>query len=260
MFSVVIPTYGRKDYLEAAIASVCRQSYQPSEIIVVDNGGAGDRIQPQLSNIIVRHVVTIACAGAAQARNFGATIATNEYVAFLDDDDLWGANYLQMMKNEIDAHEYEVLVGRLDILKDHFVSTWKNAYGKVDVKSLFRGNPGITGSNLVVKKEVFIDLGGFDTQLRTGEDKDFLIKALDERKKIAVISDAQAIFRCHDEASLTKIPTVRNDIFFLMKHWKRLTVLRRLALLLRPGYMAHESTKTSPILHLLFRIVRKLEG
>ena len=88
-FSVVIATYERLDLLKATLESVWAQSFHSYEVIVVDDGstdgtvdyllGLGDRV-----TIIVQRN-----AGPGVARNAGAEVATGEYVAFLDSDDLW---------------------------------------------------------------------------------------------------------------------------------------------------------------------------
>jgi hypothetical protein len=96
-FSVVIPCYNRGRLLARAVESALAQTFQPSEIIVVDDGstddsksvcaGLGDRIT----------YVYQANAGASAARNTGVERARHEWVAFLDSDDYWTPTHLEKM-------------------------------------------------------------------------------------------------------------------------------------------------------------------
>jgi glycosyltransferase involved in cell wall biosynthesis len=89
--SVVIPTCNaRPEFLEAALRCVEEQTFPAHEVIVVDNG----HIPPSIDEHATVHCVRIPqFSGPAQARKFGASLATGEYVAFLDDD-LWENRYL----------------------------------------------------------------------------------------------------------------------------------------------------------------------
>ena len=99
LISVVIPTYCRTiELLNNAVQSVLAQSLSVYEIIIVD-----DNNEPILSKEIFSYccknkLVYIASnnVGAAAARNIGINIAQGNYIAFLDDDDIWLPNKLQL--------------------------------------------------------------------------------------------------------------------------------------------------------------------
>lgn len=93
--SVVIPTRDRPTLLRAAVASVREQSQPPLEIIVVDEASTPPVSAIDLPGIrVIRHDRPL---GPAAARNRGAAEATGDYVAFLDDDDLWHRNKLKVI-------------------------------------------------------------------------------------------------------------------------------------------------------------------
>ena len=103
--SVVIPTYGRAEYLLAAIDSVLAQTRPPGEIIVVDDGSPDDtgaRVAPLVQAGRVRYVRR-ENGGMAAARNTGAALATREFLLFLDDDDLLVPTALEAMVDELAA-------------------------------------------------------------------------------------------------------------------------------------------------------------
>ena len=93
--SVIIPSFKRPDLLERAIKSVLDQTFQDFEIIVVDDNAPGD-IKKQTRRIVesfndgkLRYVSHERNKGNASARNTGIGLASGEYIAFLDDDDVF---------------------------------------------------------------------------------------------------------------------------------------------------------------------------
>lgn len=103
--SVIIPTYGRAEYLLAAVESVLGQTRPPGEVIVVDDGSPDDtgaRVAPLVAAGRVRYVRR-ENGGMAAARNTGAALATREFLLFLDDDDLLVPTALEAMVDELAA-------------------------------------------------------------------------------------------------------------------------------------------------------------
>ena len=92
LVSVVIPFYNRVDWLGEAIESVLNQTYDNFEIIVVNDGSTekmDDFLYKYGDKIIYRYKEN---GGAATARNLALEIATGDYIAFLDSDDIWLSN------------------------------------------------------------------------------------------------------------------------------------------------------------------------
>lgn len=95
LFSVVVPTYNRRDTIVAAVESALQQTVRDIELIVVDDGSTDDTLgllaaipDPRL------RVIVQANAGAAAARNRGIEEARGKYVAFLDSDDRFFPDHL----------------------------------------------------------------------------------------------------------------------------------------------------------------------
>lgn len=96
LVSVIIPTYKRADKLKRAIDSVCSQTYDYLEILVVNDNDNNDEYTKSLVDLIesiedsrVRLVFQEKHINGAAARNAGIKVAKGEYIAFLDDDDIW---------------------------------------------------------------------------------------------------------------------------------------------------------------------------
>ena len=101
--SVIIPTYNRRKYIKRAINSVLRQSYKPFEVIVVDDGsidGTYELIKNSYSGsqILIEKQVN---NGVSSARNKGIKLSNGHWIAFLDSDDEWLENKLEMQVKEL---------------------------------------------------------------------------------------------------------------------------------------------------------------
>ncbi|MDZ4811400.1 MAG: glycosyltransferase [Pseudomonadota bacterium] len=88
-YSVVIPTFNRREKLVEAIDSVLRQRYADIEIIVVDDGSDDDSCKMLAQRFPEVHALQQANQGPAAARNRGIAAAKGEWIAFLDSDDIW---------------------------------------------------------------------------------------------------------------------------------------------------------------------------
>ncbi|HEX7090796.1 MAG TPA: glycosyltransferase family A protein [Longimicrobiales bacterium] len=93
--SVIIPTYNRAAYLEAAVRSVLAQTHRPAEVIIVDDGSVDDTAAICMSLPEPVRYVRQENAGVSAARNRGLREAKGEYVALLDSDDVWHATKLE---------------------------------------------------------------------------------------------------------------------------------------------------------------------
>lgn len=98
-FSVVIPTYNRAGTIRRAVDSVIKQTYPPTQIIVVDDGSTDNTVDCLEQYILANQVTVIhqSNLGGAAARNTGVTACTGDYVTFLDSDDVVETNWLQSL-------------------------------------------------------------------------------------------------------------------------------------------------------------------
>ncbi|WP_218092952.1 glycosyltransferase [Paenibacillus solanacearum] len=104
MFSVIIPTYNRDQYIGRAIESVLKQTYKDFEVIVVDDGSTDNTAKVvQSYDARVRYVYQ-KNSGPSEARNTGIRFAKGTYIAFLDSDDAFLPNKLLRNKQFLDKH------------------------------------------------------------------------------------------------------------------------------------------------------------
>jgi len=218
LISCVIPTCNRNSFLIEAIKSVLSQVFPPYEIIIVNNGDSAVDLPSDIVNKI-KIFNMVPRAGASQARNFGAAVAEGDYLAFLDDDDLWGKDYLENVNSAIKQGS-KFIISRLDKMKDGEVAKYKNIHNKLDIGNLFVLNPGINGSNIVIARKTFYKLGGFDAKLPTSEDKSLLIEALKAGENVKVLPDNQAILRVHNQGSLSGAKSIAAGIYQFVKKYR----------------------------------------
>ena len=113
MISVIIPTYNRYDNLLNAINSVKNQTFKDYEIIVVSDGSTDKRYKNDIENVTMirlpkssREILGYPCGSIP--RNEGLIKAHGEYIAFLDDDDIWMPNKLEIQKNEMKKNDIDI--------------------------------------------------------------------------------------------------------------------------------------------------------
>jgi glycosyltransferase involved in cell wall biosynthesis len=180
--SVVIPTYNTARFIADAIDSALAQSYKPSEIIVIDDGSS-DNTREVITHYgdKIKYIYQ-SNAGPASARNKGVKEARGEWIAFLDSDDYWDKDHLELLLKHAQDHPDASLIycgkkwvdmdGKL--IQDSFEQT-QFPSGWI-FKDMFTANYISSTSVVLVKKGIFIELGGFDKQLRIAEDYDLWIR------------------------------------------------------------------------------------
>ncbi len=106
MFSVIIPVYNGERFIEQALDSVLRQSYDKWEIVVVNDGSTDStgKILHKYKDDSRFCIVTQENGGVSAARNAGIQAARYPYLAFLDADDTWYENHLEVLKDMIERY------------------------------------------------------------------------------------------------------------------------------------------------------------
>jgi glycosyltransferase involved in cell wall biosynthesis len=177
--SVIIPAYNRALIIGRAIESALSQTYLPAEIIVVDDGSE-DQTQEIVRAFPGVRYIRQANTGAAQARNNGVELAGCDYVAFLDSDDLWVHQKLEMQMKLIERLEVPILGSRKRYV--HECSRLR-----LDVDPRGQGlhyisfqrqlkRTWLSPSTIVCRKDYFQSFGGFDNQLQIAEDWDLWLR------------------------------------------------------------------------------------
>lgn len=190
--SVVIPTANGRLELKEAIDSALNQSVSPLEIIIVDDGKFdhdGPYIEQRMSNNVwVKRIHDPTATSAGGARNIGWRASQGAWVAFLDDDDFWQPNLLAEVENCCSDGSIDAIIFWMNQIKPNgHVLPGKGLKENLSGEYFLARNPGITGSNLVMKRSILEHLGGFDETLQVSEDKDIMIRFLHAGYRYRVI-------------------------------------------------------------------------
>lgn len=184
LISVVIPTYNRAYCIENAIQSVLAQTYSDIEVIVIDDASndATRRVIEKIADSRVRYYLREENCGAAAARNLGVSYAHGSYIAFHDSDDSWLPDKLKKQMQLYEKNSaYGLVYGRytmkLDSGNEIVVpdGTEPDDFsGNIFARLLVKNTIG--APTILMRKEVFEKVGGFDEDMRCLEDWDFVLK------------------------------------------------------------------------------------
>jgi glycosyltransferase involved in cell wall biosynthesis len=188
-FSVIIPTYNRAHTIERAVRSVFAQTQDSYELIIVDDGST-DKTQEILTffaknkpnNVFVKLLKTDH-KGVSAARNHGVEYASGRWISFLDSDDEWLPQKLQMQKDFIEKNPSLRLV--------HGEEIWIRNGVRVNQRKIHQKSGGdiferatelclISPSAVAIEKKLFTEQGGFRTDYPVCEDYDLWLKICSE--------------------------------------------------------------------------------
>jgi glycosyltransferase involved in cell wall biosynthesis len=177
--SVVIPTYNRSSLVCEAISSVLAQCGGSPEIIVVDDGSTDDTADA-LRGLDARiRYLRRSHLGVAAARNEGARAAGGRWLAFLDSDDLWSPQKL--------ARQMALHAARPELLASQTGEIWLRNGTRVNPRRHHAKPDGdiflpslsrclVSPSAVVLHRDLFFELGGFDETLPVCEDYDLWLR------------------------------------------------------------------------------------
>lgn len=202
--SVIIPAYNHADLLPRTIESVLDQTFRDFELIVVDDGST-DNTKEVVEHFSRRddRVVYLwqeNSGGPASPRNTGIKQSKGNYIAFLDHDDEWMTTKLEKQvhlfeespaKTGFVGCDYLVMAGLKGATKSEYRLP-EYANGML-FESLLRRDFIKTATVIMVKKKVLEDVGGFDEDLRCGEDTDLWLR-IAEKYGFATVREFLAIY------------------------------------------------------------------
>ena len=182
LFSIIIATYNRLDLLTRTMASVWSQRFTDFEVIVADDGSTDrtvDFLHAQGPRVRVVHQAN---SGPGAARNLGAQLASGEYLAFLDSDDLWFPWTLATFAHVIRQHHAPaILAGHLQEFSDDadlrgVQETPPEAEVFPDYLASSRKRYFVGACMAVLRRDEFMKTGGFTDRRINCEDHDLILR------------------------------------------------------------------------------------
>jgi len=181
LVSVIIPTYNRAHIVTDAINSVLAQTFNSFQLIIVDDGSTDNtrNVLPPYQGKI--EYCYKANGGVSSARNVGLRMAKGKYVAFLDSDDIWHPERLEILVNFMEQHDSYAAV----FTDSESIDGDGNTIGTTRFGGLFSdGEPSLvffldhmfSGFACMCIRSALLEVGEFDETLRTAEDIDYALR------------------------------------------------------------------------------------
>jgi glycosyltransferase involved in cell wall biosynthesis len=250
--SVVIPAYQAERTLAAAIESVLSQTYTDIDVIVVDDGSTdatGSVAQSYGSPVTV---IRTSNAGVSAARNTGIERSSGELIAFLDADDLWAPSKLARQVEVMDSDESIGLVttsatavgANLEVLEERRVWPTDDPCAILLLNSMVLGQL----SSALLRRDVVVELGGFDRRFSQCADWDFFLRT-GTRSRIATIDEQLVLYRTAQASMSSNIALLESDTFAVLDAFFASPAGRRYDGLRKRAYSNHWMILSGSYLH-----------
>jgi len=216
--SVIISTYERPEYLRQALDSVYSQTFGDYEVIVVDDGSSEATVasyELAANTRLIKHERSR--CGCAATKNTGARAARGEYLAYLDDDDIWLPHKLESQVNVLDQHPEVGLVYCHFTLVDRELEALPGqpapkSSGGSCFDRLIRGNIIKSPSTVMLRRQVIDDCGGFREDLLGAEDWEMWIRVAC-RYQMWSVPEPLVLYRTHPgQLTLRMLTSRRADV------------------------------------------------
>lgn len=201
LISCIVPVHNGERYLRQALQSILWQTYGPVEIIVVDDGSTDGSAEILGSYGDTISSIRQANVGPSAARNVGVQAAHGDFVAFLDQDDLWHQEKLERQMLRFRANP------GLDLCITQIQLFW--APGLDGEAERFRGHrrsgpvPGYTTTTLLARRKAFEAVGPLDPALWFGTATDWFLRAAERGMTLELLPEVLVFHRMH-ERNLTR--------------------------------------------------------
>ena len=180
LISVIMPNYNRADIITESILSVLEQSYVHFELIICDDGSTDNsrEVIESLKDARIRYLYQ-ENRGAAAARNYALTYASGELITYLDTDNYWHPEYLNLVVAHFSRYpgRSAMYFDYIDFHVDKNYVIHIKSTGRPDFvhESLIR-KPFIDLNTFAHKRELYDLFGGFDETLTRRQDYDVMLK------------------------------------------------------------------------------------
>lgn len=202
MITVITPTYNRAEYLSAAVSSVINQSYTDWELLVIDDNKPESEARKATAEVIsqycdprIHYIQNEKNIGGAAARNVGIFQAKGDFIAFLDDDDMYLPDRLEVQVNAMMKNGWDVSV--MDGATYNYETGEKVAERHQRIRNGMTKNEliraqllyHISGTNTFMYKASFLKaIGGFE-DVPSCQEYMLMQKTLDNNPKFGYIPE-----------------------------------------------------------------------
>ena len=197
--SVIIHTYNNEKFIVETVESVLNQTYKDYEIIIVDDGsvdGTRDALIPYMQKIRYHYKEN---GGIASAKNAGICLSQTEFVAFLDHDDLWVPDKLQLQMECFNENlQVGLVYSKYTSFRDgkELRTKPEKGYSGWIFKELL-SKSFIQTSTVVVKRECLDAVGPYDETFSLGDEYDMFLR-IAQKFQCGFVDKGLTRYRVHD--------------------------------------------------------------
>jgi glycosyltransferase involved in cell wall biosynthesis len=211
IITVIIPVYNRAESLGCAVESVLNQRFQDFKLLIIDDGSSDNSLEVAQSyqDTRVHCIAHPANLGLGAAWNTGIQASNTEWLAFLDSDDTWHVDKL-----DLQVHFAQDNPGMVGCTTGYFHVFGKNTRQIIPTpreaehrQVLFHDILHL-GTTLFIQREAFERFGYFDPTLRRGQDTDWLLRLV-KAEQLPVIPQALAWIYQHTQRSAEHLENAR---------------------------------------------------
>lgn len=218
LVSVIIPAYKAGQYIRETIQGVLEQTHTNLELIIVDDGSPDNQaevIAPIAASDPRIQYIKQKNGGVSSARNHGYRLSKGAFLAFLDADDIWLPDNLELKLAKFAGDsdlglvhsDMAIMDGRSQLTGA--TKSGKEGYILEDLLS-WNGTCVPTPSSILVKREVVEKVGGFDLELSNAADQEFFFRVANAYK-IGRVPKVTWWYRVHDNNMHSNIPVMEKD-------------------------------------------------
>lgn len=187
-FSVLVAVHNGQQYIERCIRSVLAQTYKPSEIVCIDDGSTDNTYnelvkwqkKSTIPIIVIRNPQN---SGLTKSLTLGLTKTSYPFIARIDIDDTWQPEKLALQAGYLQSHpEYGIIGCWYKNVSPHTKRVFRLPETDSDIKkTIFKQNP-FGHSCVVFRKDIVESVGGYDTNITYGQDRDLWFRLLPHTK------------------------------------------------------------------------------
>jgi len=194
LISVIIPVYNCENYLPEAIESVLAQTYHPIEVVVVDDDSTDNSANIARSyGSLVKYCFQVN-KGTGAARNKGVELAQGNYLAFLDQDDLWVRHKLTLQMTAFQSNiTLDVVFGYVEQFYSPDVCEEARERASIPNKIM----PGIHVGTMLITRDAFRRVDPFGTNFEIAEFVDWYLRATESGLGKQMLPDVLMRRRVH---------------------------------------------------------------
>lgn len=225
--AVIIPFYNGKDFIERAIISVFAQTWQASELIIVNDGSKKEE-KAYLYDLQKKYdflIIDKENGGQGDARNVGVNHSTTHFICFLDQDDFYKPRHNEILLSALPEYTEEIgfiyadvseadgsgNIERSSMIKEH------STHPKTSIVQLLSQDMFILPSASLINKKAYNSVGGFDATFTGYEDDDLFLRLFRAGYEHKFVDTPVTVWCIHSESTSYSVKMSRSRMRYINK-------------------------------------------